>query len=94
MSLWLTIVKIMYTVYILKSLKASKIYVGYTEIHPKDRLEQHNAGSNKWTKIYSPFKLIYYETFICKADAIRREKFFKTGQGFKLKKLIADNYGV
>ena len=44
------------------------------------------------TKGHKPFKLIYYESFICKTDAILREKFFKTSIGKKLKKLILENY--
>ena len=82
----------MFTVYILKSLKASKSYVGYTAINPKERLREHNIGSNKWTRSNGPFKLVYYEKFVCKTDAILREKFLKSGQGYKLKKLIIENF--
>jgi len=37
---------------------------------------------------YGPFKLIYFESFICKTDALRRENFYKSGQGKKLKSII------
>ncbi len=34
------------------------------------RLAQHNPGTNKWTKGNGPFKLVYYESYVCKTDAI------------------------
>lgn len=94
-SLWLTKEKSVsvYIVYILKSLKSSKNYVGYTAKRINERLQEHNKGLNKWTKTYRPFKLVYYETYVCKTDAIRRERFFKSGQGKKLKKLILKEFG-
>jgi len=78
----------MYTVYILKSSKSSKTYVGQTSKDVKERLQEHNNGYNKWSKSYRPFKIVYYETYVCKTDAIRREQFFKSGQGKKLKNII------
>jgi len=83
----------MYFVYILRSLKNNKSYVGYTSIDVIKRLDQHNLGSNKWTMANGPFKLVYYERFVCKEDAILREAFYKMGTGKKLKKVILDNYG-
>ncbi len=59
-----------------------------TSKKPSERLKEHNKGINKWTKENGPFKLIYWEKFFCKKDAIMREKFFKSGQGNKLKQLI------
>lgn len=82
----------MYHVYILRSEINNKSYVGYTSKEVKRRLAQHNIGSNKWTKGNKPFKLVYYESFVCKEDAILREKFFKMGVGKKLKQLILENY--
>ena len=80
--------KSMFSVYLLKSIKNGKSYIGYTEKSPKERLEEHNNGSNNWTSENGPFILKYYETFICKEDALRREKFYKSGQGKKLKSII------
>jgi predicted GIY-YIG superfamily endonuclease len=37
----------MHYVYFAKSRKNNKVYVGYTSKVPKDRVEEHNAGSNK-----------------------------------------------
>ena len=78
----------MYSVYFAKSLKNSKVYVGKTGKDPKIRVTEHNQGSNMWTRNNGPFKLIYYETFTCKADALIRERFFKTGIGKRVKRAI------
>ena len=56
------------------------------------RLEEHNLGTNVWTKHNGPFKLKYYKSFHCKEDAINREAFLKSGVGRKLKKLILENF--
>lgn len=56
------------------------------------RLLQHNLGTNKWTKSNGPFKLIYYESYVCKKDAILREKFYKSGIGKQIKKLILEHF--
>ncbi len=81
-----------YFVYILKSAVNGKLYVGSTSGTVEKRLEQHNIGSNKWTKANGPFKLIYYELFVCKTDALLREKFYKTGVGKQIKSIIAKNF--
>lgn len=66
--------------------------MGFTGKPMLTRLEEHNFGTTKWTKMNGPFELKYYETYVCKEDAMRREKFFKFGQGKKLRKLIVDNF--
>ena len=78
----------MYFVYFLKSLRNGKIYVGSTGQLPEKRLYQHNIGMNKWTGENGPFKLVYFESSICKTDALMRENFYKTGFGRKIRGLI------
>jgi len=78
----------MYHVYFIKSLKNNKVYVGSTSKQPETRLKEHNSNSNTFTKHNKPFKLIYYETYICKRDSLNRERFYKTGFGKKIKKAI------
>jgi putative endonuclease len=73
--------KKMHFVYVLRSLRNSKHYVGFTSNNPLKRLDQHNAGANQWTKRNGPFELILSEEYEIKAEAIRREKFLKTGSG-------------
>ncbi|MDD5693254.1 MAG: GIY-YIG nuclease family protein [Patescibacteria group bacterium] len=82
----------MYHVYILRSNKNKKTYVGFTSKQVEVRLSQHNIGSNKWTTENGPFELIYYEAYHCDKDARAREKFLKSGVGKKLVKLIKENY--
>jgi len=76
----------MYFVYFAKSVrKHSKVYVGLTSKDPKSRVQEHNQRSNTWSKQNGPFKLIYYESFICKEDAKNKEDFYKTGFGKRIK---------
>jgi len=82
----------MYFVYILKSHKNNKSYVGMTGKLPQIRLVEHNIHSNKWTTQNGPFKLVYYESYYCKTDALHREHFFKSGVGKKLKQIIIKYY--
>jgi len=79
----------MYTVYVIKSLKSGKKYVGFTSKSVAERLKEHNRGCNKWIKENKPFKLLYYEDFKSEQIARKRERFFKTGKGREvLTKLI------
>ena len=78
----------MYSVYFAKSLKNQKIYVGFTSIKPEERVKQHNNYSNEFTKHNKPLKLVYYENYFCKEDAINREKFYKMGLGKQIKQII------
>ena len=69
-----------YYVYVLQSLKIDWIYVGSTSDH-RQRFKSHNDGENLSTKSYAPFKLIFYEAYLSKKDALRREEYFKTTKG-------------
>lgn len=75
----------MYFVYFAKSEKNGKVYVGSTDKDPNIGVKEHNQSSNQWTKNNKPFKLIYYENFDCKIDSLKRERFYKTGIGKKIK---------
>jgi len=78
--------KIMNYVYIL--LLANKnLYAGYTH-DLKRRLPEHLNGKVISTKHKRPLKLIYYEAFISKVDARRREQYFKTTKGKSTLKLM------
>lgn len=67
-------------VYILCSLKDGLFYIGYSE-DLKTRVNDHNKGKNISTKNRRPLELIFYESFPEKADALRRESYFKTTKG-------------
>ncbi len=71
----------MFTVYVLKSLKNNKRYVGYTSKSGAVRLAEHNSGTNKFTRHNKPFVLTYSEEFDTKTEALIREKFLKSGKG-------------
>lgn len=77
-------------VYILYSLKDSKLYIGFTN-SLKKRLAEHASGKVESTKNRIPLKLIYYEYFISRKDAEAREKFLKSGYGRKQFKEILKN---
>ena len=84
----------MFFVYILRSLDNGKSYVGSTKLNVEKRLKQHNIGTNKWTRSNRPFELVYYESYICRTDAILREKFYKTGVGKQIKELIIEGFEI
>jgi len=66
----------MYHVYLLKSKKDDRLYVGYTS-DVERRLRTHNAGLVTYTRKYLPWVLIYYESFCSLEDAKKREKALK-----------------
>ncbi len=70
----------MFYVYILKSIKDGKLYVGYTD-NLKRRIFEHNNKSSKSTVARTPFKLIYYEAYLSGSDAKHREKMLKKFSG-------------
>ena len=74
-----------YFVYILRSLKDHKYYIGSTS-NVEDRLSYHNSGRQKSTKSRIPFELVYFEILPDKTVALIREKqikSYKGGQAFK-----------
>ena len=74
-----------YSVYILKSLKDGKYYIGSTP-NVEARIVYHNAGKQRSTKYRIPFILIYTETFETRKESEQREgeiKSYKGGEAFK-----------
>ncbi len=80
-----------YYVYLLESVNTDKLYIGSTP-DLKKRLEKHNRGVNFSTKPYLPWRLIFYESYLNKTDALRREKYLKTSQGSRLLKRMLKEY--
>ena len=68
-------------VYILKSQKDEGFYFGYTS-DIETRLNFHNEGLVKSTKGRRPFVLHYFEKFESKSQALKREIFFKSIDGY------------
>ena len=69
-----------YYSYVLKSEKNGKFYTGVSS-NLKLRLEQHNKKCVRSTKHMAPLELIYFEGYLNKGDAYRREKYLKSGMG-------------
>ena len=69
-----------YFVYVLKSQKDNKHYIGSTSNIEK-RLAFHNAGLQRSTRTRIPFLLIYYEEFATKQEALKRELYIKSLKG-------------
>jgi putative endonuclease len=69
-------------VYILRSVSYPKTYVGQSD-HPDERLKQHNAGKVRSTRAFLPWDRIYLEPCATHADALIRERWFKSRHGRK-----------
>lgn len=80
----------MFYVYVLKSKKDGKLYIGHTN-NIVERLKEHNHGLVPSTKPRAPFVLLYFEASRVLADAVARERIFKTGFGRAyLKRRLSD----
>ncbi|NQU19547.1 GIY-YIG nuclease family protein [bacterium] len=62
--------------YVLQSQKDSYLYVGSTN-NVERRLDEHNRGNMYSTKKHIPFKIVYYEAYLDRQDAIERENKLK-----------------
>jgi len=70
----------MYSVYVLSSAKTGRFYVGSTD-NVERRFLQHNAGYSKSTRHGVPWRLVHVESFPTRVEAVRRERYYKTGKG-------------
>ena len=71
----------MFFVYRIHRLKYSnRNYVGYsTDL--KQRITDHNAGKNKFTAPFRPWKLVYYVAFETEERAREFERYLKSASG-------------
>ncbi len=76
----------MYYAYILKSQKDQSNYFGSTQ-DLRTRIKNHNSGKVKYTKGHRPYKLHYFERFNKRKEAIARETYFKSIDGYNWLKL-------
>jgi putative endonuclease len=84
----------MYYVYVLQSLKNARLYIGRTE-DLKIRIGEHHAGKVWTTKRMLPMRLVFYESFLSKQDAVRRERYLKTTKGKStLKMTLRDSLNI
>ena len=75
----------MFYTYVLKSTSIKRNYFGSSSNLTK-RLHSHNAGKVRSTKAFRPWKVIYFEVFENKSDALKRELFFKSIDGYNFLK--------
>jgi putative endonuclease len=81
----------MYFIYILKSEKDNKTYVGYTS----NLIERnyHSSGRVLATKHRRPLKLLFSEKFSTMKEAKAREQYWKNGGGRrKLKQYFKEGF--
>ncbi len=78
----------LYYVYVIES-KEGFIYKGLTDNLERRLVEHNNKALSFWTKRGTDWKLIYNEEFDNKTEALKREKWLKTGVGRDyLKKIL------
>jgi len=83
----------MYYVYVLYSEKDRHLYIGSTPDLRK-RMLKHKTGRVRSTKNRRPLNLIYYEAYVLRVDALRREKYLKSGGGRKELAKQLDSYFI
>lgn len=69
-----------YSVYIIQSQEGFR-YTGMTEDLDKRIFEHNNKILSFWTKRGTNWKVIYHEKFDLKSNALKREKWLKSGVG-------------
>ncbi len=79
--------------YVLFSESHKRFYKGHCE-DLELRLKQHNEGHTKSTKPFKPWKIVYYEVFETREEAITREKYFKTAAGRRFLKKNLNKTGI
>ena len=72
--------KEVYFAYIIRSINHDYFYKGHCKDLQK-RLAQHNSGMTVSIRPYIPFEIVYFEEFETEAEAVKREKYFKTSRG-------------
>jgi putative endonuclease len=70
----------MHYTYLLLSKRDYRFYTGCTHDLRK-RVVAHNRSRVRSTTAREPLELIYYEACLNRDDALRRERFLKTGKG-------------
>ncbi|MFB3919741.1 MAG: GIY-YIG nuclease family protein [Candidatus Velamenicoccus archaeovorus] len=68
-------------VYVLRSIKNRRRYVGHTSRDVQARLAEHNNGHNQWARQNGPFVLSYADECATAKEAQIFERFLKSGQG-------------
>lgn len=83
----------MYYVYILKSEKDNKLYIGQTN-NLEDRIRRHNEGRVKITRNRRPFTLLVSKKFESRSEAVNVERYLKSLKGGNEFKKVLNHWGV
>jgi putative endonuclease len=67
----------MFYVYVLRSQKTEKFYIGQTQ-DISNRVLEHNNGKTISTRSGRPWVLVHTEVFATRSDAIKRERELKS----------------
>jgi len=70
----------MHYTYVLRSQRDKRFCTGYTS-DLRERIREHGLGRVQSTAHRLPLRLVYYEACLNREDALRRERFLKTGKG-------------
>ena len=73
--------KTVYSVYVLRSGYDGSYYVGNTGKDVQERLIRHNSGDCRYTKGRRPWEIVFCKKYGTRAEAVKRERFLKTGVG-------------
>ncbi len=80
-------------VYILQSLKDFSFYIGQCDDLDR-RMSKHFDGMSKYTSGKRPLRLVYFEVFASRSDAIKREKEIKNKKSKKYIEFLITNWKV
>ncbi|MDL1894241.1 GIY-YIG nuclease family protein [Sphingobacteriales bacterium CHB3] len=72
----------LYTVYVLRSLRDNKLYIGMTSDIER-RINEHDSGKTFSTRHRRPFILVYSEQVPTRSEARQRERCLKSGPGHR-----------
>jgi len=79
-------------VYILQSLKDFSFYIGQCDDLDR-RMSKHFDGMSKYTSGKRPLRLVYFELFDSRSDAIKREKEIKNKKSKKYIEFLIAEWG-
>jgi putative endonuclease len=84
----------MYFIYVLRIVRTNRSYVDHTS-DLKRRITEHNSSALNpkrcIKRIAGPWELIYKEEYSSRAEAMKRQKFLKSGQGREWLKNLFEN---
>ncbi len=77
-------------VYIIQSKKDGSYYIGQCD-DLDCRLSKHNDGFSKYSSSKRPWKLVYFELYASRSEAILREKLLKAKKSRKFLEYLISN---